>query len=293
MQRTPAIALLGLTALLSLSACAHLGTQELEFAHNEPVKINEIVVNGGSGDVTVRTSEVSTVEIRRIVRFRRVEQPGATHRVDGATLTLNTGCGRRCSVSYDVLAPTGVTVRGRNGSGDVTLTGVSTVQLRVGSGSIRVSRASGTVEAQTGSGEIRVSDTDGEVRLTAGSGDIRVTDVRGQARLKTGSGDISVTGVHAAVRLETGSGSIEGDRLNGGVTVNTGSGDVDLTLDRANTVWAKTSSGSIDLIVPRGAYRLNVHTGSGATNLGVADDPDAPHQLELRTGSGDITVRAR
>jgi hypothetical protein len=242
-----------LAALVGLTGCGQLSERRLDFARTEEVKITEIVVEPGSGEVVVRTAPVSNVQVKRVVRYRG-DEPGATYRIEGTTLIVDTDCGRRCSVSYDISAPEGVAVRGSNGSGDMTLTGVSRADVSVGSGSILVTGATGTVRAQTG------------------SGDVTVTDAAG------------------AVSMRTGSGTVVGRGLGGDVTAQTGSGDITLALSTPHSVWAQASSGSVDLSVPAGSYRVKSDTGSGDRDIGVSDDPSSPIVLELRTGSGDISV---
>ncbi|MEV1288852.1 DUF4097 family beta strand repeat-containing protein [Micromonospora sp. NPDC049679] len=247
----------GATALLSLAGCGALAERRLDFSRTEAVKITEITIAPGSGNIVVRTGPVSTVQIKRVVRYQGGE-PGATYRIDGTVLAVDTDCGRRCSVSYDILAPQGVAVRGENGSGDLDLTDVSAVEVKVGSGSITVTRAFGTVTAETGSGDIELVDA------------------------------------AAAVSAHTGSGSIDGRGLGRGrVEAETGSGDITLALATPAAVRARASSGSIDLTVPDGGYRIAASTGSGSKNLEVSDDPGASSALDLETGSGDITVKRR
>ncbi len=171
---------------------------------------------------------------------------------------VETDCGRQCSVSYDILVPAAVSVRGENRSGDVELTDVADVDLTAGSGRIIVRRASGAVRVRTG------------------SGDITATEIAGTVSAHTGSGDITGRGLGA-----------------GEVQAKTGSGDVSLDLDTATSVRAQTGSGSVELFVPSDRYRVRVNTGSGAQHIGVTDDPSAALLLDLRTGSGDVTVRQR
>ncbi|PZM97799.1 MAG: hypothetical protein DIU79_01695 [Actinobacteria bacterium] len=266
---------LGLVALVSLSGCAFLPTQRLEFASTEDVAITEIKIVPGSGDITVRTGDVSTVRINALARYRG-QEPDEVHRIEDKTLVLYSGCGRRCSASFDILAPAGVAIRGEHASGDVTLTGVSTVQLTGGSGSITATRATGPVTVETG------------------SGDITVRDAHGSVTARTGSGDITLSRLAGPVSAQTGSGDIIGTELRGGeVTTTTGSGDIELSLDAPSDVRADATSGSIELVVPDQSYRLHASTLSGAKELHVRADPHAEHQLDLRTQSGDIIVRAR
>ncbi|MGX7675700.1 DUF4097 family beta strand repeat-containing protein [Plantactinospora sp. DSM 117369] len=248
---------LALVALIALAGCDGLAEQRLTYDRTEDVKITEIEISPGAGDVVVRTGAVQNVRIERVVQYRGPEPNDATYRIEGTKLILDTDCGRHCGVSYDVLAPAGVALRGENGSGDVTLTALAEVDLKVG------------------------------------SGDISVTDASGSVRVETGSGDVTLNRVPGTVSARAGSGSIEGRSLGAGkVAAQTGSGDISLTLTAAGSVQASASSGSIDLTVPAGGYQVTAHADSGSTDVQVPNDPAATSVLDVQTGSGSITVRS-
>ncbi|WP_020577392.1 DUF4097 family beta strand repeat-containing protein [Actinopolymorpha alba] len=251
--KTWGVLVLSAATLATATACG-LVSKRLEIARTEPVRITRITLEPGAGDITVRTAAVSDVEITSRVRHRGVA-PEETYRIDGTELLLDTNCGRRCRVSYDVVAPEGVAVGGENGSGDVDLTGVDAVDIELGSGDLTVNGASGVVHARTGSGNLTVND------------------------------------VSAAVEARTGSGNIRGDELAGPVTAQAGSGDIRLALDAPESVRASAASGSVDLVVPEGKYRVRQRSGSGSGDITVEDDPTATALLDVRTGSGNIKIQ--
>ncbi len=243
--------------LLALTGCSVAAESRLDFTDTEKVKITEVEIGPGSGDVTVRTADISEVRIKRTVRYRG-DEPGRTYRLQGTVLHVDTGCGNQCSVSYDIEAPTGVVVRGEAGSGNLDLTDIAGADVQVGSGSITVAGSSGAVVAETGSGDITVSD------------------------------------LRNTVKLRSGAGSIEGRGLGGGILdAETGSGDITLALDKAAGVRAHASSGNVELTVPQGRYQVRTRTESGDENVNVTNDPAGQHTLELSTGSGDVTVLTR
>ncbi|MDG4832700.1 DUF4097 family beta strand repeat-containing protein [Solwaraspora sp. WMMD1047] len=254
LARSAGAATAGAVLLVPLAGCDLLAESRLDFSHTEDARITGITINPGSGDVVIRTGTAPGVEINRVVRYRGAE-PGATYRIDGTELIIDVDCGRRCGVSYDLVVPPGLSVRGENGSGDVLLAGVADVNVKVGSGSIEITDATGAVTAETGSGDITVSDA------------------------------------RAAVTARAGSGSITGHGLGGGeVRAETGSGDITLALTSAASVRARADSGDVELLVPAGDFRVRVETGSGDQRLGVSDVPAATALLDLRTGSGNVTV---
>ncbi|MEU1886938.1 DUF4097 family beta strand repeat-containing protein [Micromonospora rifamycinica] len=249
---------LGATAALILATgCDTLAFRRLDFDTTEAAKIARITVRPGSGDVVVRATGPATgVRVKRVLRYQG-EQPDARYEITGDELVLDTECGPRCSVSYDVTAPPGVRVQGEAGSGEVEL-------------------------SRTGS-----------VDFTLGSGDIRIVDAAGPVRVETGSGNIEVVNVTGPVDLRAASGDVTGTRLGGEVSAETSSGNITLTLDQPASTRAHAGSGDIELTVPAGRYRVKSNAGSGDTEIGVTNDPGAALLLDLATGSGNVTVVQR
>jgi hypothetical protein len=254
----------GAVTLIAASAAALAGCgggigARLTYDDIEKVKVSEIVLTGGAGDVTVTTAAITDTRIKRIVRTDGSADPQSSYQLAGTVLSLDTSCGPRCQVSYEIQAPTGVGVRGKLVSGDLTLTDIATADVVVGSGDVGIDRASGAVTIRSGSGSILANDLSGEVTLVTGSGDV-------QARGLSGG---------KAVRAQT------------------GSGDVTVALTAAASVTARAGSGDIELLVPDGAYQLKTRDGSGDNQvLGLVDDPTAKNIIDVQIGSGDSTVTA-
>jgi hypothetical protein len=255
----------GAVTLIAVSAAALAGCgggigARLTYDDIEKVKVSEIVLAGGSGNVTVTTAATATeTKIKRIVRTEDAADPEVSYQLDGTVLTLDTSCGHRCQVSYEIEAPVGVGVRGKLGSGELSLSGIGTADVQVGSGSAAVDGASGAVS------------------------------------LKSGSGDILANDLRAETTLVTGSGQVEAHGISGGkaVRVQTGSGEISVELTQAAPVTARAGSGEIELLVPDGAYHLKTRTGSGeAEVLGLVNDPAAKNIIDVQTGSGDATITA-
>ncbi len=218
--------------------------------------VRTVVLDTGSGDVTIRTRDQMRTSLTTRVDAWAWTRPDPTHRRDGDTLVL-TGCGSGCEVDYELVVPRATTVEGVTGSGTVTTVGVAAVDVEVGSGDVEVREVAGTVAVDTGSGEIRIADLSGPSTL------------------------------------HTSSGSIRGELLRGPVTASTSSGDVVLDLARPQHVSVETSSGDVELTVPAGRYRIDSSGGDGGGDIEVTADPNARYTLELTTSSGDITVTAR
>ncbi|MFF3856811.1 DUF4097 domain-containing protein [Micromonospora sp. NPDC002575] len=244
-------------AVILLAGCDNLSLRRLDFDDVESTRITRVTVLPGSGDVTVVGSgPAGQVRIKRVLRYHG-DQPGARYEIRGDELVLDSDCGDRCSISYEVTAPEGVAVSGETGSGNVVLSRVGEVDVRLGSGNLELTRATGPVRAETDSGNVEVD------------------DVRGPATLRAGSGDVT------------------GSRLGGQVDAETDSGDVTVELAAPASVRAHTANGDVQLVVPAGRYRVRSDVGSGEAELGIVPDPGASLLLDVAAGSGNVTVTAR
>jgi Toastrack DUF4097 len=264
--RTLAVAGLAAVTLAAAAGCNLVYDTLTDGAVNNTA-VTEIRIEGGSGNVVViPDAGVTGVDLRRTVRYRGAKPaPADTYRIEGGVVTVSTSCAgasRDCSASYELRVPprgtgAGVAVTGSDGSGDVTLTGVGRVDVKIGSGNLEVTDAAGAVTATSGSGNTRLTNVAGDVSITASSGNVSGRDLSGDQ-----------------------------------VTVRVSSGDVTLAVPGTNNVTAHTSSGNIDVTVPDHSCQVVAHADSGNTRVRVTSDPTSAHKLDLTTGSGDITVKA-
>ncbi|HET6531115.1 MAG TPA: DUF4097 family beta strand repeat-containing protein [Actinoplanes sp.] len=253
--RAAALVLLAAVTATALAGCGGAGVRQT-FSDTEKVKVTEIVMSGGSGNVTVRTAAIAETRITRIVRH--TTDPGESYRLDGTVLTIDTSCGRDCSVSYDIEAPAGVAVRGELRSGDIGLDGVGATDVRLTSGDIMVRNPTGAVSAKSTSGDITVLDGKAGATIEATSGNVRAVNVGGP--------------------------------VNARVT----SGDVEVQLTAPHSVTVRANSGDVMVTVPAGSYRLAADTSSGDEQIvGIVDDPAATNVIDVHTGSGDATISGK
>ncbi|SCE66096.1 Putative adhesin [Micromonospora haikouensis] len=252
-----AVAVGAVAALILLAGCDNLSLRRLDFDDVESTRIARVTVLPGSGDVTVvGGGPAGQVRIKRVLRYHG-DQPEARYEIRGDELVLDTDCGSRCTISYEVNAPEGVAVSGATGSGNVTLSRVGEVDFRLDSGNLEITRATGAVRAE------------------ASSGNVEVDDVRGPATLRTSSGDVT------------------GSRLGGQVDAEAESGDVTVELAVPASVRAHAASGDVQLVVPAGRYRVRSDVDSDDAELGIVDDPGASLLLDVAADSGNLTVTAR
>lgn len=248
--------ILAAVSLGALAGCDGAVGARMTFDDTEDTRITEIVLTGGSSDLLVNTDASATgTRIRRVVDGGT--DPGSSYEMSGGVLTLKGDCGPDCGVDFEITAPAGVGVRGELRSGDVTLSGVGAVDLRLTSGTVMVERGTGPV------------------------------------KLRASSGDLMVIG-GSEVNMETTSGNLQVREATGPVTARANSGDIDLDLSSPASVTASVNSGEVSVMVPSGAYQLKTWSGSGDEEiLGVTDDAKATNVLDLRTRSGDLSVIGR
>jgi len=167
--------------------------------------------------------------------------------------------------------------------------------LDTGSGSVVATGIRGDLSVDTGSGSVEVADVEGDdIVIDTGSGSVKVDGARGNSlEVDTGSGSVKTSEIYADnTMIDTGSGSVTLDlmALSGGRhVVDTGSGGVTVNMpsDASVRIIADTGSGGIDLDIPNATLKrvsrdhIELEIGGGNATL------------EIDTGSGGITLRAR
>jgi hypothetical protein len=251
-RRAGALTVIAATTI-ALAGCGGVGAR-VTYDDTEQVKVTDIEIDGDSGNVAVKTAAIGETHIKRIYRAS-TDPDKLPYRLDGTVLHVTTGCGIACRVSYEIEAPTGVAVHGEFSSGGAALTDVGKVDLKVSSGDITIKGATGPV------------------KVTATSGDIRINDAK------------------AGVTMQVTSGDIEAIDITGPVVAKVNSGEAHVTLRTPGSVTAQVDSGDLGLVVPQGDYQVRSKVGSGdLNNGGVANVPGAKNILDLRIGSGDLSV---
>lgn len=194
----PALAIGGV-ALIAVGAGIALGwnwwpnSEHAETQEVVPQPVSSVRVDNNSGDVRIRVGDTTTTSVNQVFRYHG-DRPDRAFTVAGGQLVL-AGCGNDCTVDYEVVVPRGTTVQGEVRSGDLTVDGVASADLRANSGDIEIRDVAGPINANTRSGSIEVSlSVPGDVRAEAASGDIRLIVPGGRYRVAghTNSGDRNV-----------------------------------------------------------------------------------------------------
>lgn len=256
-RRGPVIGLRVVGILLALALIiAGAGSLVIQFFQQRTTErttvsatVTRLVAGTGTGNVRIRAGAAGTdVQVTSELRWS-FRKPRVDVAASAGTLTVQGDCrpqawaGAWCATDVEIALPPGVSL-----------------DLRTGTGNIRVSGATGAVVAESGTGDVWL-------------------DVPGSStvRTETGLGDVTVTGGSAGARI--------------GAT--TGTGNIRLVLSAAPAdVVADTGTGSIDVRVPAGdSYLVDADTGVGKVQVRVPRDDTAPRRIVAKTGTGDITIR--
>ncbi|HVK22829.1 MAG TPA: DUF4097 family beta strand repeat-containing protein [Actinokineospora sp.] len=237
-------------AVLWLSGC---GAVTKQFADDAKVEqtIKSVLVASDSGSVKIRAG--GTASVHREVHHNG-DKPGATSRVDGDVLILDSCPVRNCWVDYDVVVPEGVTVSGRVDSGDVTVDGAKSVSLQASSGDVTVRKVTGTVNVEANSGTVELVDIGDNIAVDADSGDVKALGIGGSADIGASSGDIEVR------------------------------------LDKVGDVKARSNSGGVVVSVPTGSYKVVTDVDSGDLDCSIKSDETAANTVDVQADSGNVSI---
>ena len=112
------------------------------------------------------------------------------------------------SIDVTVHMPRDLALELHDGSGDIVVDGVGSLELVDGSGDLAVFDIAGDVRIDDDSGDIAVAGVGGDLRLTDESGDIGIADCDGDVDIIDGSGDMGLVDIAGTVTIEDGSGDI-------------------------------------------------------------------------------------
>jgi hypothetical protein len=285
----------------------------------------ELDVRTGSGDIDVRTGDVSTVrvhgtikatdrwftgggEVERNIRYLESNPPIEQHgniikigRIEDRELQ------RHISISYEVVVPVETSLRTGTGSGNQSIEGIrGPLEASLGSGNLKVSDLGDRVRASTGSGNIRVETVKGDLQASTGSGSIHASGVAGGLRASTGSGEVTLEqAAPGDVDVNTGSGSVHLRGVHGGVRAQTASGNITVEGEGSGSWRLGTASGGVSVRLPaQQGFTLhartvsgNIHTAREMTIQGTFSKRDLTGKvgdggflLEVSTVSGDIRI---
>lgn len=128
-----------------------------------------------------------------------------------------------------------------------------------------------------------------------GSGAVRVRGMSESVDIDSDDGRIELDDISGTIDVSNDDGRIVGRRLTApSVDARNTNGSIELSfIDPPQSVVARTSNGSIDVVVPDAEvlYRVEMDTSHGGTDNLVRTDPNSDHVIDLSTRNGSITVR--
>ena len=234
---------------------ASSGTRDSDDTHQVDERITTVQLAAESADITIKVSDDDKTTVQE-KRTYWLWKHGDAYSVKDGVLKLDGDCGWQCRSDFVVTVPRGTKVTGDNGSGDLSISGVSGVGREVAVRQDRARRCQRRREARPHLGRRRDRRPDRQAGRTANSGDITASGLKG-----------------------------------GPVNVQTSSGDIELELAEANDVRAKGTSSDIEVTAPSGGYNVSTETRSGDVDNELGDDPNGSHTIDASTVSGDIDLR--
>lgn len=162
-------------------------------------------------------------------------------------------------IDLTLQAPAGLSLSVVDGSGHADISGVASLYVEDGSGSLTIARIGGDVQVEDGSGHVEVYDIDGNLTIEDGSGNLEFRDIRGSVVVEDdGSGSMEIHHVALDVRIEDdGSGSIRigdvggdvwiGDDGAGSITVRDVGGDFRVDDDSNGGISYGNVNGSVQI----------------------------------------------
>ncbi|MEK6705435.1 MAG: DUF4097 family beta strand repeat-containing protein [Bdellovibrionota bacterium] len=188
----------------------------------ESTKIKSIDISNDSGDVTVGVSSgLATVTYDKVKFDEKCEFV-----VDliGSVLAIKTKDssmfgGGRCQVNVTVAGPKNVSMKFKNGSGDIKVNDtVGAIEYKVGSGDVNINAEVNELHGKAGSGDLIATGLVGNAEVTSGSGAVKLTYSKCQNKtavmLRSGSGDANLylpSDCTVGTSFRTGSGELKND----------------------------------------------------------------------------------
>jgi DUF4097 and DUF4098 domain-containing protein YvlB len=246
----------GALLLVAGAVCAvwAVGDKHSTDEHEVSSKISEVELDSPNADITIKVGDSDKTTVKEKRSYWLVKH-GDAYKVDGETLRLTSNYGWQCHVDFEVTVPRGTKVTGDNGSGDLSIAGVSGVDA---------SSVSGRVELE---------------------------DITGDVKLHLTSGHAAIDGLTGKLDFDATSGDLRAEHLKGGtVNAKAVSGDLHVSLDEANDVDAQGTSGDVHVEAPAGDYQIRAEAHSGDVDNDLTNNPAAAHKINASTVSGDVSL---
>jgi DUF4097 and DUF4098 domain-containing protein YvlB len=133
------------------------------------------------------------------------------------------------------------------------------------------------------------------LNLKSGSGQVKVSGTKGPITYEAGSGHLSFDAEITALDGKSGSGTIDVIGLTAGGAIRLGSGQITLTYRQPpspGSLDINLGSGNIAVTMPAGSQvNTTFKTGSGRLTSEIGANPDACFSINAVAGSGNMTIK--
>lgn len=268
-------------------------------------EVRDLMVSVEDADVTVNTSDVSTVEVQVTVKgndrdkaMDYYEQQNFSVKLDGETLHVHSKREKSYKKSYDwsnsadihvaISMPTNITSNIRTSDGDLVIDELTAGATIVTSdGDIEATWLEGiSISVKTSDGDISIGTAAGEeIAIQTSDGDIVADRLEGSSvSVKTSDGDLALGNVAGDLRIQTSDGDILIDSMDGELDAKTSDGDLIIGEIISSSAEARTSDGEIKVREATGS--LTLRTSDGDVELGLID----PENINVTISSGDVLL---
>lgn len=131
--------------------------------------------------------------------------------------------------------------------------------------------------------------------VNAGAGAVVINGIEGRLDFRVGAGSLEATGAFKHVEGRTGAGAISINGISGGGKVESGNGRVALKFsdDPKGDFVLNAGTGDASVMLPKGLrMRADLTSGMGQVNNEVGSVSRADFGLNMKSGTGDITVKS-
>lgn len=281
------------------------GNAQLEVVANLEESFNgieEIVVNGGSLEVTYDGSAQEDVFLSAYLESNQSNGETIVYRVEGKRLIVDykkqiqVGMGNLTSKGFiSLTGPEHIKLEISNGSGRMFVSNVTSdrIDLKVSSGKIEARNLStakafltassgsfdvegvqGSLECKASSGGGRLSNIEGNVSVVATSGSYTVSEVEGVVNGSVSSGSITLNHIGELGSLEISSGRVKADHAGMGENTRFSGSSGSFTIQTDGDLEEynfelSASSGSLEVGNTKTRRKLNMDYGSSVTVSGA------------------------
>lgn len=244
-----------------------------------------VIIEGDSGDITVRRGETPEAVITADIRARSARR--------GEAVRIVAKTSPEGDLSVRVQWPVGWRDAGEAASLLVELPGCAGLTVHTGNGNITVEGLSGEARIDSGNGDVSLKGHTGDADISTRNGSVELSDHGGACRVRTSNGPVDLRGVAGRVQVVTANGPIE----------------VSLSDDNPGPVDIRTTNGSVQLEIGPGfrgetraeAFngRVRVRVGSGTVEIdderewAVVRREGTEPRSRVRTTNGRIDLRER